>query len=409
MTKNQQSKPQNEHGQQNQEPKKGQSPNDPQNREQNPKHQEHHDEKQHQGEMRKIVFSRLITGLCLSVCASVGLAQTCPQTVGGNYTYSALGTGAPGSLLTGTGTGTGTSTGTGTTTNPAFTTTEVGLLLNGLGNPAAFSTPGSFFFDGSGNIRGTFTPQGGLTTNVGTYVVNSDCTITVTLTDAFGTNKTVANLQGFVLNNGSEIDVGVIQNTSTTGSTGGSTGSTTSSPPGFLNGLNESTVLIKLVRPFSASCNLSNLTGPYAIIATGRRAATVTTTTATGSTSSTQMEAPLFWFGRVQFDGNGKITAPSGTQTPLSSLQFTGSYTVNNNCTGTMTLTGPTNTTPTGSGSGGTGTGSSATPLSVNFVLTQPAIAFSGGAPVPGGSTKPGIEFSLSSGSQTLIGYGRPQ
>jgi hypothetical protein len=45
MTKKQQSKPQNEHGPQNQEPKKGQNPNDPRNREQNPKHTEHHDEK----------------------------------------------------------------------------------------------------------------------------------------------------------------------------------------------------------------------------------------------------------------------------------------------------------------------------------------------------------------------------
>src|SRR5438552_1848139 len=50
MTKNQQSKPQNEHGQQNQEPKKGQNPHDPQNRVENPKHQERHDEKQHRGD-----------------------------------------------------------------------------------------------------------------------------------------------------------------------------------------------------------------------------------------------------------------------------------------------------------------------------------------------------------------------
>ena len=50
MTKNQQSKPQNEHGQQNLEPKKGQNPHDPHNRVENPKHQEHHDEKQHQGD-----------------------------------------------------------------------------------------------------------------------------------------------------------------------------------------------------------------------------------------------------------------------------------------------------------------------------------------------------------------------
>jgi len=50
MTRNQQSKPRNEHGHQNQEPKKGQNPNDPQNRVENPKHQEYHDENQHRGD-----------------------------------------------------------------------------------------------------------------------------------------------------------------------------------------------------------------------------------------------------------------------------------------------------------------------------------------------------------------------
>jgi len=58
MTKNQQSKPQNEHGQQNQEPKKGQNPNDPQNREQNPKHQQH--------QSRTIVYEFNSSGLLRS-------------------------------------------------------------------------------------------------------------------------------------------------------------------------------------------------------------------------------------------------------------------------------------------------------------------------------------------------------
>jgi hypothetical protein len=88
--------------------------------------------------------------------------------------YSAIGAGVPGSLFSGAGSnpGTGTTGGSGTTTSSSgttrtttpFTTTEVGQLLGGLNKTAPFASPGNLFFDGSGNIRGTLTPQGGLTT-----------------------------------------------------------------------------------------------------------------------------------------------------------------------------------------------------------------------------------------------------
>src|SRR5689334_14528668 len=99
--------------------------------------------------MRVIEFSRLAT-LCIGalVCAEVASAQTCQVrqrnlltkgvTVGGFYSYSAIGNGLPGSSSTTIGTGsTGTSTGT---TTPPFTNTEVGQLLGGVANTAPFAS-----------------------------------------------------------------------------------------------------------------------------------------------------------------------------------------------------------------------------------------------------------------------------
>ena len=71
-----------------------------------------------------------------------------------------------------------------------------------------------------------------------------------------------------------------------------------------------------------------------------------------------------------------------------------GTYTINSDCTGTLSLgsINSTNTTNTGSGS----TTSNST-LSLNFVLTQGSDA----------TARPELQFSQSNGAQTLFGYGR--
>jgi hypothetical protein len=207
--------------------------------------------------MQMTTLSRL-TALFIgsATYASICLAQTCQipgVAVGGFYAYSALGTGAPGSLAstTGTGTGTGTTgTGTGTTgtgTTSAFSNTEVGQLLSGIASPgSAFASVGTLYFDGVGNILATSTAQqsgASQTTLVaGSYTLNLNCTITVMLNDVFGTSSQPrgTTLQGIVLNGGSEIDLAVLQSSSTTSST---TGTSTprgqappaSRPPGFLS------------------------------------------------------------------------------------------------------------------------------------------------------------------------------
>lgn len=383
--------------------------------------------------MRINHFSKLAAYFIGAIlCANIGLAQTCNipgVTIGGYYTFAAMGTGAPGSLLSATGTGTSSTTGTGSSSSSTSTTsnTEVGLLVGGIGAAAnPFASVGTLYFDGAGNILATSTAQQSganqMTLAAGTYVLNPNCTITVTLNDVFGTGtKTAtATLQGIVLNGGSEIDLGTLQSTNSSGAT---------------TGFFESDVLVKLVRPAFSTCAASQLSGPYSLIGTGtgiENLATGTGTSGTGTTgNSSQTEAPFFFFALVQFDGNGNVISPSasssitgsssstGTSSPLGYLQFTGTYTVNPDCTGTMTLnafpssmslTVGKSTTSTGTGTTGTGTGTSTTastnpPLTLNFILTQATVPVST-APSTARYDGSGIQFSLSTGTETIVGYG---
>ena len=305
-------------------------------------------------------FSRPAVLLCTSafLCAVVVSAQTCQSAVNGAYAYSTIGNGTPGATLP---------------TGAAFSNTGVGQLISGVTNSVPFASAGTLNFDGSGTIRASSPSSSASTTAVGTYVLNSDCTISVTLTDAFGTNQTVAALQGAVLGSGSEIDLGVLQNSST--------GSSSTSL-----GVYQSNLLIKLVRPLATYCTVSNLSGPYVLIATGAR----TTTVAGTGTIPTQTVAPFFSFSRVQFDGNGSIVAPPGPISPMGFLQFGGSYTIRTDCTGTITLTALNSSTTTAPGPS----------VTLNFALTQ-------GDTLTG--PRPDIQFSSSNGAQTLFGTGKAQ
>ena len=314
--------------------------------------------------MFKTMLSGATTVLCASLIltAKVGSAQTCQSSVNGYYVYSAIGDGAPGALFT-----------TNTGTNPAFSNTPVGQLMAGVAGTGPFASSGTLYLDGSGTIRANSAVQGGTTMSVGTYAQNSDCTITVSLTDAFGSDQTPTILQGIILANGAEIDLGVLQDISAGANT--------------MPGRYQSNLLIRLIRPLATYCTVSNLNNSYALVATGTRVATVVTGPGT-VTLPAQTETPLFLFGRVLFDGNGGIPAPPVTPASLGFLQFVGSYTINTDCTGTMTLNsvGSSNSDPS---------------LSLAFVLTQPRVSDA--------SMRPEIQFSQSSAAQTLSGYGLAQ
>ncbi len=454
--------------------------------------------------------------------AAIASAQTCnlpDVNVGGYYAYTALGAGSPGFFTmpsgttgtsgtgtTGTGTGSGTSgtsgtgttgtgttgsgtsgtSGTGTTTgsgtstssSSGYSNTELGMLLSGVSNPSApFASSGTLYLDGAGNVLASSNSQVGAipsTMVVGSYTLYANCTISVSLTDAFGTQTTPSMLQGIVLSGGGEIDLALLQSssssttgtgTSGTGTSGtGTTGSgttTSSGPSGFF----ESGVLIKLVRPAFQTCSTSELSGSYALIGTGTGGETGTTTSASGTTSGSVSEGSFFFLGLAQFDGNGHVVTPaststtsgssstsgsgigsgttsttgssSGTSAPstgtssmtgLNYLQFTGSYTVNPDCSGAMTLSatasgmaltssGTTSTTGTGtSGTGTSGTGTSGTgttaaanpSLTIEFVMSPATLPVNQNAS-SARYAEPELNFSLANGSSTILGYGIAQ
>lgn len=236
---------------------------------------------------------------------------------------------------------------------------------------------------------------------------------------------------------GSRWRVGRTQSASTTGTTG-TTGTGTT---GFF----ESDVLLKLVRPALPTCAASTLSGAYALVGAGTGIENLTSTTGTGTTgttgSSNEAESPFFFFGLLQFDGNGNVVAPVSTtgstttsSTPVSGssianalgyLQFTGTYTVSSDCSGIMTITSNTNgmgltagsgtTSTTGTSTTGTGTtGTTATSttmpstITVDFVLAPATIAVNQSASA-GRYAAPELEFSFSSGSETILGHGIAQ
>jgi hypothetical protein len=212
---------------------------------------------------------------------------------------------------------------------------------------------------------------------VGTYTLNSDCTISVTLNDAFGNNTTKATLQGVILGDGSEIDLGVLQTTSTSSGTGTNTGTSIIAP-----GVFQSNILIRLIRPFANSCSASTLAGVRTfIVANGTR-------TGTGTGTGTVTGTPFFVFGRVQFDGTGNLIALPSAQSSIG-RQYVGTYTVNNDCTGTVSLNS------TGSTTAGSVTGSTPA-LALNFVMNGSA-----------SSSTPQIQFMQSGGTQLLVGSGQ--
>lgn len=437
--------------------------------------------------------------------AAIASAQTCnlpDVNVGGYYAYTALGAGSPGFFTmpsgttgtsgtgtTGTGTtgsgtggtsGTGATTGSGTSTSSSsgYSNTELGMLLSGVSNPSApFASSGTLYLDGAGNVLASSNSQVGAipsTMVVGSYTLYANCTISVSLTDAFGTQTTPSMLQGVVLSGGGEIDLALLQSssssttgtgTSGTGTSGtGTTGSgttTSSGPSGFF----ESGVLVKLVRPAFQTCSTSELSGSYALIGTGTGGETGTTASASGTTSGSVSEGSFFFLGLAQFDGNGHVVTPASTSTTsgssstsgsgigsgttsttgsssgtgapstgtssmtgLNYLQFTGSYTVNPDCSGAMTLSatasgmaltssGTTSTTGTGtSGTGTSGTGTSGTgttaaanpSLTIEFVMSPATLPVNQNAS-SARYAEPELNFSLANGSSTILGYGIAQ
>ena len=247
-----------------------------------------------------------------------------------------------------------------------------------------------FYFDGNGNVFASSTVGGSPNTLVGTYTANSDCTITITLNDAFSTSTprpAPVSFTGLLVGAGTEIDlVASAQLTPPAGTTG------------------TTAAALRLVRvQANQTCSVSSLTGAYGLVGSGFTSGNVSTA----------------FLARVLFDGTGKILdgTTTGVTTPLAKLQYTGSYTVNPDCTGTLTLTPQPAAAPTTPTSGGTGvttptTTATTTSITAAFVITSPIVQVNSTGSVAFQSPfglRPSLLFSLTNQSQVISGIGTAQ
>jgi hypothetical protein len=381
--------------------------------------------------------STWIMTLCFSsfglLVSQIARAQVCEVTdanVTGSYgfiaseggtvaTTSSTGTTTTTTGTTGT-TGTGTTGAGGSAPTTSYSNTQIGLLLGGIAAGDQFAYSGVLTFDGSGNIFATSAPTGTAVAQVGTYTVNSDCSITISLMDAFGTNTMATQFAGIIMGHGSEIDLTSATNlqsqagTGSTSTTTTSTGTTTTSNTQTGTGL-----VIKLVRLlYQNGCADSDLKRRYGFVLSPVSMQSGTNSTAT----------PSALIGYLYFDGAGNIISTAGeatisvstssttgtgqtSSTPAqtySALQFTGTYSVNANCTGTMTIsnssasstttTGTSTGTTTTTGSTGTTTSSNTNQsITVNFVLSPPMPSV--------GAQTPVLSFSYFTAAEAGTGY----
>src|SRR5262249_47265573 len=138
------------------------------------------------------------------------------------------------------------------------------------------------------------------------------------------------------------------------------------------------TSIIQLVRVASQTvCSAATLAGPYALVGNGFTIFNGSSS-AGGSTTgpSAGSSVRLAFFASVRFDGNGILLnhVPTGssptTATPLSIFQYTGTYTVNSDCTGTISLS----KSQTQNNASGTPVTTTTTPVVASFVITNPLV-----------------------------------
>jgi hypothetical protein len=250
-----------------------------------------------------------------------------------------------------------------------YSTTQVGRLLSGLAGVTVGAVTGQFYLDGNGNIFASSTVGGSPSTIVGSYVINSDCTVTVTITDAFSTasKPPQASLSGFLVNGGTQLDL------SPPVATAG-----TPKPP---------TTLLRIVRiPSLGSCTVSTLTGAYAL-------------TGQGLTSA---NAVVVFLARIRFDGTGNLVNDAGSSL-FTSLQYVGTYTVNSDCTGTLNLspTPAANAAPPKTPS-----------IVASFVITNPYVQVTSSGNVAfqnPSQLRPSIIFTFANQNEAVLGAGNAQ
>jgi len=246
--------------------------------------------------------------------------------------------------------------------------TPIGSLVAGLANRNAFASVGRIFADGMGILYASST-TGTLTTNtiVGTYIVSSDCSVTMTIGDPFGSKGSQTGSTGGIVGGTTTVFVGT-NPISLEGLivTSGVSDEIDLVPTGS-NSLGASLTLIKTSQ-FNA-CSNASVNGSYSVIGQGLLTPGTSTTTIGGTTGGTggttgglggtttggtttnatgtgafvsgvtgSLGTPFLVFGRTVADGAGNLLTDVPSTTSPVKRSITGTYTVNADCTGTARL-----------------------------------------------------------------------
>jgi len=198
----------------------------------------------------------------------------------------------------------------------AASNTAIGALTGATANSVAFASVGRVFLDGNGGVHASATLTS-LLLPVGKYSVNTDCTVSVTITDTFTPPaefglppvQASATFEGVLVQAGNEVNL-VQSGASATGAT----------------------LTLKKTRQFNA-CTVDGVSGNFGLSATG-----ISTIAATATIEA--VTTPFTLYGRIVADGVGNfVQDPQGAQSPLTTRQLKGTYTVNPDCSGEATIT----------------------------------------------------------------------
>jgi len=313
--------------------------------------------------------------------------------------------------------GTNGSTSTGSTGTPVVSSTPIGSFVGGLTGLSPFAVVGRVTADGAGKLfaapTANSTPQ-----QVGTYTVNPDCTISVSLNDVFvgititplGTSGTPGGNSGGTGsgNSGSSIGSGTSSSSSTT-----TTGNSTPTPVSIqlegliLNqgaqidlmqsGASDTGATITMQRVFQfAGCTDATLNGAFGLVSQVTSMASTANGTGGSATGTNVANGSLLttsFLGRLNSDGAGRFTTDAlAAQSPLAALQLTGTYTVNPDCSGTAQFAN-----------------SSGTTYGADFVIVQ---SLSGSLTAGPQRSEPELLFTFtsqtSSATTTIPGSGTP-
>ena len=312
--------------------------------------------------MIRIAATLSTLGLIATMLVPNAHGQSCSGDSELNGAYALLGSRSVFASVSVTPPGTTGSTSMGSTGTPVVSSTPVGSLVGGVTGLSPFAVIGRVAADGAGNLfaapSASSTPQ-----QVGTYTVNPDCTISVTLNDVFvGISITPPGTSGAASgNSGSSSGTGMSSSSTTTAA-----GSAAPTPASIkLEGLvlaqgaqidlmqtgaSDTSATVTMQRVFQfGGCTDATLTGVFGLVSqinsTVPTSSGTTGSTSGGNVDNGSLTASSF-IGRLNADGAGNFTTDAlAAQSPLAALQLTGTYTVNPDCSGTAQFANSSGTT----------------------------------------------------------------